>query len=60
MKTKKTKRPYSTPKVKRVRLDNEISLVMNSTPTSNPPSFPWEAGNASSSPNPFRSEELYG
>ena len=59
MKTKKSKRPYSTPRVQRVKLDNEISLVMSSLPKGNPP-FPWGAANTSSSPNPFRGEELYG
>jgi hypothetical protein len=49
-----TKRQYQKPEVKRVILDNEISLVMQSAP-SNPG---WsKADEPTSTPNPFRDEE---
>jgi hypothetical protein len=58
MKTEnKTKRPYQQPAVKRVKLDNEISLVMMSAP-GNPG---WgQVNEPTSTPNPFRDEETMG
>ena len=54
MKTTAKKRSYKKPAVKRIKLDNEISLVMMSTPPGNPPFGKTED---SSTPNPFRDEE---
>lgn len=42
-----TKRTYSAPKVERIVLDNEISLVLES---SNPPVPPWETKHSPNHP----------
>ena len=54
MKTNKTKRTYEKPAVRRIQLDSEISLVMQSSPMGNPS---WAKSEESSTPNPFRDEE---
>ena len=36
MKSMKEKRIYSSPKVERIKLDNEISLILESTPPGGP------------------------
>ncbi|MDX9846042.1 MAG: hypothetical protein RBT74_03585 [Tenuifilaceae bacterium] len=54
MKTNNTKRPYEKPAVRRIQLDSEISLVMQSSPKGNPG---WANAEESSTPNPFRDEE---
>ena len=59
MKTKKNnKRLYKKPRISRVKLDNEISLVMQSTPPKNPG---WGSNEVSgSNRDPFKPEDYYG
>ena len=59
MKTKKNnRRQYKRPQVSRVKLDNEISLVMVSDPKGNPP---WGSNEApGSNRDPFKGEESMG
>ena len=60
MKTKKNnKRLYKKPRISRVKLDNEISLVMQSTvPMENPQ---WGSNEVSgSNRDPFKPEDYYG
>ena len=53
MKTiKKQKRSYAKPKIERIKLDNEISIFMTSTPT--PPPDPVQSVQPDFSINPFK------
>ena len=59
MKTKKNKRcQYKKPRITRVKLDNEISLVMVSEPKGNPP---WGSNETpGSNRDPFKPDDYHG
>ena len=61
MKTKKNKRcQYKKPRITRVKLDNEISLVMMSDAPGNPFGYQDKGVGSGSNRDPFKGEESLG
>ena len=58
-KKKNNKKQYKRPRISRVRLDNEISLVMQSTP-GNPIGYQDKDVGSGSNRDPFKPEDYHG
>jgi hypothetical protein len=58
MKTTNKKRNYTKPKVEQIKLDNEISVFMASTPPGDPTFGPMGSINEKYSNDPFKMPKL--